>query len=105
MYSVKLAFNQAGDLGSLGGGGGEFLRNGMTLAGNVGNWMILFGGGNLSPVTGSLSHPIPIFTLTTCLLSWKTKKNVNMTVFFTHKGMRGGEGELGYYGAFFFLLV
>ena len=44
----------------------------MTFAGNVGNWMILFGGKNLSPVTGSWSHPIPNFTIATWAAFWRT---------------------------------
>lgn len=56
-----LASNQAGELGSLGGGGGgdRFLSNGVTLGGN---WVILFGDRNLSPVTGvfvTSQYPIP----------------------------------------------
>lgn len=38
----------------------------MVSAGNVGNWMRLFGGGNLSAVTGSWSHPTPKFTILAC---------------------------------------
>lgn len=73
-----LASNQAGELGSLGGGGGggvggRFLSNGMTLAGIVGNRMILFGGRNLSAVTGSLSHPIPTFCIATREALWRKK--------------------------------
>ena len=71
---VTLASNQAGGLGFLGGGRGRgrFLINGMILAGNVGNWMILFGGESLSPVTGSWSHPIPNFTIATRAAFWRT---------------------------------
>lgn len=70
-----LASNQAGELESLGGGGGggRFLSNGMTLAGIVGNRMILFGGRNLSAVTGSLSHPIPTFCIATREALWRKK--------------------------------
>lgn len=73
-----LASDQVGGLGSFEGdegGGGRFLSNGMTLAGIVGNWMILFGGRNLSAVTGSLSHPRPTFSITNRWAFWR--KNVS----------------------------